>query len=141
MIAWSEYYMRLAETSALRSKDPNTKVGCFIANKDNKPVSAGYNGFPAGMEESYLDWSSPNKYNFVVHAEANAIINATQSLKGCTLFSTLYPCRECAKLIAAAQISKVYYRHDELNGKSYFDSVSSDIFHRCDIKIIQLKGD
>ncbi len=46
----------------------------------------------------------------VVHAEANAIMHKTCiSLKGCRIYTTLFPCNECAKLIIQSGITKVYY--------------------------------
>ena len=45
-ISWDEYFMGIAELSALRSKDPSTQVGACIVSADNKILSMGYNGFP-----------------------------------------------------------------------------------------------
>ena len=45
-INWDEYFMGVAKLSGLRSKDPNTQVGCCIVSQDNKILSMGYNGLP-----------------------------------------------------------------------------------------------
>ena len=102
-ISWDEYFMGIASLSALRSKDPNTKVGACIVDDDNKVVSIGYNGMPKGVDESQLSWNKgeglDSKYLYVCHAEFNAILNTRNgsALKGCRLYVTLFPCNECAK--------------------------------------------
>ena len=115
-IGWSEYFMRVAQLTALRSKSPNTQVGCVIASPDKKILSTGYNGHirvTKGDNDKIFPWGSGrginNKNNFVVHAEANAILNATSSLKNARLFSTHFPCCESAKLIVQCGIKIVYF--------------------------------
>ena len=94
-ISWDEYFMGIASLSALRSKDPNTKVGACIVDDDNKVVSIGYNGMPKGVDESKLSWNKgeglDSKYLYVCHAEFNAILNTRNgsALKGCRLYVTL----------------------------------------------------
>ena len=53
------------------------------------------------------------KYPYVVHAEPNAILNSTTSLKGSTLYVTLFPCNECAKLIIQSGIKHIIYMDDK----------------------------
>ena len=110
---WAEFFMNLAEVTSTRSKDPNTKVGCCIVSASNRVLSLGYNGMPEGMSETEELWKSPIKYNYVIHAEANALLNYNRKFpKGAKLFCTLYPCEICAKLIIAAGIKKVFYKMD-----------------------------
>ena len=79
---WDATFMTLANDIAKRSKDPNTQVGACIVDENNKIVSLGYNGFPNGCNDDHFPWeregSSPisTKYNYVVHAELNSILNA-----------------------------------------------------------------
>ena len=107
--------MGIALLSAQRSKDPNTKVGACIVDDDNKVVSIGYNGMPAGLPEDELSWNKgdglDSKYLYVCHAEFNAILNTRNgsSLKGCTLYVTLFPCNECAKAIIQTGIKEIVY--------------------------------
>lgn len=115
-ITWDEYFMALAQISAKRSKDPCTQVGCCIVNSENKVVGLGYNGFPKGISDLDLPWTKEGgdmlktKYPYVCHAEMNAIMNKNEcSIKGCTLYTTQYPCNECAKLIIQSGITKVVY--------------------------------
>lgn len=119
-ISWKEYFMGVAQLSAMRSKDPSTQVGSCIVNSDNKIVGIGYNGFPQGVSDDSLPWKKDGewidtKYPYVCHAEMNAIMNAipAQSLKGCILYTTLFPCNECAKMIIQAGISEVIYMEDK----------------------------
>lgn len=50
-----------------------------------------------------------DKYAAMTHAEANAIVSAGQDLHGCILYTLLFPCNECAKLIITAGIRCVVY--------------------------------
>lgn len=105
--------LRLATTVAERSRDPSTKVGAVIIRPDKSICSMGYNGFPRGMDdrdEWYAERSE--KYDRVIHAEANAILQAKQSVEGCDLFVTHPCCKECAKLAAAAGIRSVTWYTD-----------------------------
>ena len=113
-ISWNEYFMEIAKLSAKRSKDPSTQVGACIVNTENKIVGIGYNGFPNGINDDDLSWSRDGdflntKYPYVCHAEMNAIMNCTLLPKGCTIYVTLFPCNECAKLIIQSGIKKVIY--------------------------------
>lgn len=108
---WDRRMLQLAETASTWSKDPSTKIGCVIVRPDKTVVSLGYNGFPRGMSDAteyYADRET--KLSRVVHAEANAILNAGRngvSVEGCTLYSTLFPCSSCALLIIQAGIKRV----------------------------------
>ncbi len=108
MSKWADRFMSLAEHVATWSKDPSTQVGCVIVDKQNRVVSLGFNGFPRGIKDltdRYND--KETKYLFVAHAERNALDNAPLSVEGCTLFSPLLPCNECAKSIIQKGIAKV----------------------------------
>lgn len=118
-ISWDEYFMGVALLSAQRSKDPNTQVGACIVNDKNKIVGAGYNGLPIGCSDDEFSWSKEGdfmntKYPFVCHAELNAILNNIgMDLKGCTIYTALFPCNECTKAIIQSGISTVVYLSDK----------------------------
>ena len=117
-ITWEEYFMGIAQLSALRSKDPSTQVGACIANADNKVVSIGYNGMPHGLNDDHMPWGHgeglESKYLYVCHAEFNAILNSNVSnLKGTKIYVTLFPCNECTKAIIQTGISEVIYLSDK----------------------------
>ena len=116
-ISWDDYFMGVAMLSAKRSKDPSTQVGCCIVSEDKKIIGIGYNGFPKNISDDDLPWGregeyTETKYAYVVHAEANAILNSTKNLKGATAYVTLFPCNECAKLIVQSGIKEVLYLDD-----------------------------
>ena len=120
-ISWDEYFMGVALLSAKRSKDPNTQVGACIINDDKRIIGIGYNGFPRGCDDDVFPWGKGNsyldtKYPYVVHAEANAILNSTRNLKGSVLYVSLFPCNECAKLIIQSGIKHIVYMNDKYDG-------------------------
>lgn len=118
-ITWDEYFMGIALLSALRSKDPNTKVGACIVDQNKKVISIGYNGMPRGLDEGQLSWNKneglDNKYLYVCHAEFNAILNTRNgaSLEGATIYVSLFPCNECAKAIIQSGIKEIVYMSDK----------------------------
>ena len=108
---WNDMFMQIAEVVAKRSKDPHTKVGAVIV-KDNHILGLGYNAEPKGFSYDF-DWHSKEKYDYVIHAELNAIANSTyfgNSIAGSTIYLTLSPCSECMKLLIQYGISTVYYK-------------------------------
>ncbi len=123
-INWDEYFMGVALLSSMRSKDPRTQVGACIVNDKKRIVGIGYNGFPYGVEDDDFPWDKKGewidtKYPYVVHAEPNAILNSTVSLDDATLYVTLFPCNECAKLIIQSGIKEVVFMEDK-----YHDQIS-----------------
>lgn len=142
-ISWDSYFMGLAHLSALRSKDPSTQVGAAIVNSNNKIVGIGYNGFPSGLDDDLYPWAregsfTQTKYAYVVHAELNAILNATSNLEGCSIYVSLFPCNECAKAIVQSGIKTVVYEDDK-----YADTdaviVSKAILTGAGVSLRQLK--
>jgi dCMP deaminase len=100
--------MGLAEYVATASKDPSTKVGAVIVDDRRIVLGMGYNGFPRRVRDDVDRYNDrPTKYAMVVHAEANAILNAAASVRGATLYCTWHPCSACAALIIQAGIVKV----------------------------------
>ena len=95
-------------------------MGSVIVDENNHQISMGYNGMIAGVDETQLPWSKDlsqglvnTKYAYVVHAEANAILHSPRSLEGSRCYVTLFPCNECAKLIASKKIKEVIYLSDK----------------------------
>lgn len=132
---WNTYFMAIAVLASKRSKDPVTQVGACIV-KDKKIVATGYNGFPRGCEPDQFTWNKTDldplntKFPYVVHAELNAILNSTEPLKGSILYSTLYPCRECAKAIIQSGITTVMYKEhrEDLASKKMFKASGIGVF-------------
>ncbi len=118
-ISWAEYFMGIALLSAERSKDAGTQVGSCIVNREHKILSLGYNGMPTGCLDDSMPWGREGeplqtKYMYVCHAELNAILNAAGGdLRGARLYTTLFPCNECAKAIIQSGIAEVIYLSDK----------------------------
>ncbi len=116
--SWDETFMQICRVIAKRSKDPNTQTGSCIVDQDNIIISLGYNGFPRGCHDDNLPWCREGefvdkKYAYVVHAEANAILNANQDTKGAKLYCGLFPCNECSKMIIQSGIQEIIYEDDK----------------------------
>lgn len=129
-ISWDEYFMGIAKLAGMRSKDPNSQVGACIVSQDNKILSMGYNGFPAGCSDDAFPWAREGqpldtKYLYVVHSELNAILNYRGSLEGAKLYVSLFPCNECAKAIIQCGIKTIVYEDDK-----YHDTPSTTASRR-----------
>ena len=111
--------MGIALLSSMRSKDPSTQVGACIVNPDKRILSMGYNGMPRCCSDDEFPWDKNDdplnsKYLYVCHAELNAILNcAVGGVRGCTVYTTLFPCNECAKAIIQSGIAEVVYMSDK----------------------------
>ena len=111
-------YLEMAKVWAQLSKAERKKVGCLIV-KDGQIISDGYNGTPKGYDnecdiinEKYLP-QAENKLQTkreVLHAESNALMKlakSTNSSKDSTIYLTMSPCFDCAKLIIQAEVERV----------------------------------
>ncbi len=143
-LSWDEYFMGIASLSALRSKDPSTQVGACIVNKDNRILSMGYNGMPRCCSDDVFPWERDkdplnSKYLYVCHAELNAILNcAVGSVRGCTVYVTLFPCNECAKAIIQSGIAEIVYMEDKY-AESESVLASKKMFDYAGVKYRQYK--
>ena len=139
-----KYYKLAKNIADIFSKDPSTKVGAITIDEESLHIrSMGYNGFPRNLNETNNRWEKPEKYNYVVHAEANMICNACKngtSLKDSILIVTMFPCNECDKLIIQAGIKTIISLEPDLNdprwGKSH--KISIEMFNELNIKLIFL---
>lgn len=136
--------MLQAMIASFKSKDPVTKVGCVMVDHNNHQITMGYNGFVAGISETELPWGKDQnvslehqKYGYVVHAEANAILHAPRGLSGARAYVTLFPCHECAKLLASSKISEIVYLSDKYLGTDS-NNISKKIFDLSGITYRQL---
>jgi dCMP deaminase len=137
-ISWDQYFMGVAVLSSKRSKDPNTQVGACIVNPEKRIVGIGYNGFPYGCDDETFPWINEGnfletKYPYVVHAEPNAILNATTKLTNCTIYVSLFPCHECVKLIIQSGIKEIVYMSDKYNG-SESDKAAKKMLEAAGVK-------
>lgn len=148
-------YMKMAKIWATNSFAQRTKVGALIV-KDGMIISDGFNGTPHGFENECEEFVScgntcTNLFGqdcehckehklktkpYVLHAEANAILKvakSTNSTEGATLYCTMAPCLECAKLIIQSGIIRLVY------SEPYRDTSGIELLKRAGIQIKQLK--
>ena len=119
-------YMTTAETFAELSHARRLHVGAIVV-KDDRIISIGYNGMPAGwdnncedeighvldVDENVVEIRLKTKPE-VLHAETNAIAKLAKSNEsgmGAIMFITHAPCLDCAKLIYQSGINSVLYRN------------------------------
>lgn len=141
-IDWDDYFMGVAILSANRSKDPGTQVGACIVTPDKRIVGVGYNGLPSGCKDEDFPWEREGdflhtKYAYVCHAEVNAILNSTKTLKGCTIYVDLFPCNECAKSIIQSGITEIVYLSDKYNNTDS-NIASKKLLNACGVKLRKL---
>jgi dCMP deaminase len=109
MTKWDQRFCELARFVSDWSKDPNAKVGAVLFAKRGGDITIGYNGFPAGVEDSADRLQDKDvKLEFIVHAELNAIIAAGRRAIGGTLYVWGKPiCARCAGPIIQAGVARV----------------------------------
>ena len=142
MNKWQSAYMDTAERFASLSSAQRLKVGSIVV-KDNRIISIGYNGMPAGWSNTCEEITGDDDFGVpltktkpeVIHAEANAIsklAGSNESCKYATMYITHAPCIECAKMIYASGISAVFYKH------KYRDENGIHFLEKCKIKVEKL---
>lgn len=107
---WSDYFMQIAQTVSLKSKD-DVKVGTVLV-RDNDILTLGFNGLPRGVKEHDFRYKHPQKQMFMEHAEANAVNNAARlgiSLQGATAYVTWFPCADCARRLIQAGVKEIVF--------------------------------
>ena len=139
-ISWEEYYMQMAILVSKRSSCLRRQVGSVLV-KDNRVISTGYNGSPSGITNCYergycIREKAEQGMNldmcYAQHSEMNCIsVCAKQgiSCEGATLYVTLSPCFECAKMIIQAGIKRVCY------GEKYRDLSGIDFLIKNNIEV------
>jgi len=141
-------HMKAAEVYAELSSAKRLHVGAIIV-KNDRIISIGYNGMPAGWDNNCEDMFiiqdeiSPGVYSLtkrtelktkpeVLHAETNAIAKlakSSESGEGATMFITHAPCLDCAKLVYQSGINSVYYRN------TYKNDDGLKFLEKCNIKV------
>jgi dCMP deaminase len=107
---WDSYFIALCFQICQRSIDPSTQHGCVVVDNEHAILSTGYNSPPRGCNDEHIPLTRPEKYPFMEHAEANAIINAARngiSLKDSTFYITGQPCEHCFRKIRGVGAKKI----------------------------------
>jgi dCMP deaminase len=136
-------YMKTARLFAEHSSAVRKKVGAVIV-KDDRIISIGYNGMPAGWDNNceyeHYSLGNPNEFELktkpeVLHAESNAIAKLAKSSEsgdGASMFITCAPCIDCAKMIYQSGIKEVFY------GEEYRNNDGIEFLNKCGLSVKQL---
>jgi dCMP deaminase len=134
---WDNKFLLEAAFWAKSSHDQQTKCGCVIVNEKTS-LSTGYNGFVRNVDDNSLPRTRPEKYPFMIHAEANAIYNCTRlgrSTLGATAYITAIPCGSCLQMLYQCGITQIIFSDisnpksviNNDNYKKIFDMISYNI--------------
>jgi dCMP deaminase len=132
---YDKAYLRLALSWAQLSHCSRKKVGAIIV-KDSIIISDGYNGTPAGFDNS-CENEEGNTHWYVLHAEANAILKVARSSNNCkdaTLYLTHSPCKDCSKLVLQSGITRLVYQ------EAYKDTSGIDFLKNAGLEVVQLEN-
>jgi len=141
MTDWDGRWLALAREVGSWSKDRSTKVGCIIIGDGKRMLSAGYNGFPRGVDDDIdARHERPLKYLLTEHAERNAIYNAARNgadLWDSVMYSTLYPCADCARAIIQSGIVKVITPEPDWSLPGWADSFAASkiMFREAGVRV------
>ncbi|MDO8626194.1 MAG: dCMP deaminase family protein [Candidatus Magasanikbacteria bacterium] len=143
-ISWDECFMRMAHVIAERSKDPSSQVGAVIANQHNVVMGLGYNGFPRGIHSDKFPWEREGKfldtkYAYICHAEENAVYNSNIPVRGCKVFTTMFPCNECAKMLVQNGVAEIIFELDKYPDQDIFIAAKR-LFDAAGVKYREYKS-
>ena len=136
---WDQRYLDLAEHISSWSKDPSRKIGAVAVSDHGQILSLGYNGFPRGIKDDERLHDRGQKYPLIVHAEMNAIYNATLngiSLRDSSLYVYGLPvCSDCARGVIQVGIRRIIMKKD-LVPDHWSDSwkLSSEMFDEAGVE-------
>lgn len=138
-ISWKKRFLELSKHIASWSKDPSRHIGAVIVGNHGEVISQGYNGFPRGIADTPERLNDrPTKYKYVVHAEMNALYNASLngvSTAGSTIYVTGLPvCHECAKAIIQSGIKKVIMNTKPIDNWKESGELSLEMFKEAGIE-------
>ena len=132
-LSWDEYFSKIVQVSSERSPCERLQVGCLFV-KDNRIISQGYNGFLPGCP--HISLVIDNHEQATIHAEQNAIVDCAKrgvSAKGCTVYTTHYPCIVCARLLFATEVKCIKYLNDYKN-----DQLVENFSKQINIPVIKI---
>ncbi len=139
-ISREKLFMSIAHLLAQRSTCNRAQVGAVIV-RDHRIISTGYGGSPSGAPHCIdvgCDIGEDGGCTRTVHAEVNAIAFAAKHgimIEGATLYTTLAPCFNCAKIIVNSGIKKVYFK------EAYRDPRGSELLSHCGVSISWFKDE
>lgn len=138
---WNKKFIELSEYISNWSKDRSTKLCAIIATYDNRILSVGYNGFPAGCNDNVEErHQRPLKYMWTEHAERNAIYNAVRNginINNSIMYINWFPCADCARAIIQSGIKKLVCGEPNFNDERWgeYFKVSYEMLKECGIHL------
>lgn len=105
--SWDTYFLAIAEQVSTRSPDPNTKHGCVLVDTNKRILSTGYNGPVSGLPHHLVPTTRPDKYDWFIHAEDNAVAFARCDLRGATAYITGTPCAACFRRLLQVGVRRI----------------------------------
>lgn len=123
---WTDYFLGLAKVVSKRSHDIHTQHGCVITDSSHRILGVGYNGYPKGLSDSDLPKSRPDKYNWMIHAEKNALANCVIRPDNGIAYVTGQCCNDCIMSLWQEGITTVYMT--DSHGTHLFDENAKKIF-------------
>ncbi len=142
---WHLRFLSLADSIATWSKDPSRGVGAVIVSPMRQVLATGYNGLPRGFEDNIERLQRPIKYDLIVHAEINAIVQCARngvSPVDATMYSSFSPCIHCSLAIVQAGISKVVTKQIDSGDEHWNDSIEKSLmlFEEVGIEYVAIEG-
>ena len=140
---WHQRFLELTRVIAGWSKDPSRGVGSVIVSPGKQILSTGFNGLPRGVEDRPDRLERPAKYDLVVHAEMNAIIQCARngiSPVGCIIYSSFFPCVSCAIAIVQAGITQVVTLQPEESDEHWMESIAKSraVFDEAGVEFLEI---
>jgi dCMP deaminase len=135
------YIMNRCFGVSTKSLDPDTKHGCISVDEEGGTLTTGYNGPPMGCLDNSIPLTRPEKYDWLIHSEANCIFTAARngiSLKGSHFYITGMPCFDCLLAMIQVGVSRITYgplNSVMLMEDEYFDKYKL-LFSICERKVI-----
>lgn len=135
---WDDYFLEMAKLTATRGTCPRRRVGAVLV-RSNRVIATGYNGSVAG--DDHCDDVGcllvDDHCRRTIHAELNALLQCAingVSSAGTTMYCTDFPCVDCAKAMAQAQVKRVVYLAD------YPDANSATILRNAGVELLRAQA-
>lgn len=123
---WHNYFLGLAKVASQRSHDIHTQHGCVITDSNNRILGVGYNGFPRGLDDTQLPTNRPDKYQWMIHAERNALANCVVRPDNGIAYVTGQCCNDCIMALWQEGVNTVYMT--DTHGTVLFDTQAKSLF-------------
>lgn len=141
---WDRRFIEMAGHIAGWSKDRSRGMGCVIIGPNREIRSAGYNGFPRGVDDTIASrHERPTKYLWTEHAERNAIYNAALNgvrLQGCSIYIPWYPCMDCARAIIQVGITRVVCVEPDWDYPEFHFRDAAAMFNEVGMEVVFYKS-